>query len=97
MAETVEVVEKHRFDEANLAAYMAANVEGFEGPLEISQFAGGQSNPTYKLDTPKRSYVLRRKPPGKLLPSASRGRSGVPGYCRSESNRLSGTARVLSL
>ncbi len=70
MADTVEIVEKHRFDEAKLVDYMAAHVEGFEGPLKISQFSGGQSNPTYKLDTPKQSYVLRRKPPGKLLPSA---------------------------
>jgi aminoglycoside phosphotransferase (APT) family kinase protein len=49
---------------------MAANVEGFRGPLTVLQFKGGQSNPTYRLDTPGRSYVLRRKPFGKLLPSA---------------------------
>jgi aminoglycoside phosphotransferase (APT) family kinase protein len=45
-------------------------VEGFEGPLEVRQFKGGQSNPTYQLVTPGHRYVLRRKPPGKLLPSA---------------------------
>jgi len=49
---------------------MTAHVEGFCGPLGVGQFKGGQSNPTYKLTTPGRSYVLRRKPPGKLLPSA---------------------------
>ena len=45
-------------------------MRGFSGPLTISQFKGGQSNPTYLLTTPQRRYVLRRKPPGKLLPSA---------------------------
>ena len=40
------------------------------GPLTVQQFKGGQSNPTYLLETPARKYVLRRKPPGKLLPSA---------------------------
>ncbi|MFD1190657.1 MULTISPECIES: phosphotransferase family protein [Phenylobacterium] len=67
---TKEVAESHRFDEAALAAWMQANVEGFEGPLEVRQFKGGQSNPTYQLVTPAKKYVMRRKPPGKLLPSA---------------------------
>ena len=67
---TKPVAESHRFDEAALAAWMEANVDGFEGPLEVRQFKGGQSNPTYQLVTPARKYVLRRKPPGKLLPSA---------------------------
>src|SRR6516225_10886266 len=49
---------------------MAGHVEGFSGPLTVLQFKGGQSNPTYRLDTPGRSYVMRRKPFGKLLPSA---------------------------
>ena len=57
-------------DEARLSAWMAQNVEGFEGPLAINQFKGGQSNPTYQLTTPGAVYVLRRKPPGVLLPSA---------------------------
>lgn len=67
---TQEVVESHRFDEAALAAWMEENVEGYAGPLEVRQFKGGQSNPTYQLVTPGKKYVLRRKPPGKLLPSA---------------------------
>ncbi len=67
---TKEVEEKHRFDVARLEAYMAAQVPGFEGPLTVSQFKGGQSNPTYKLAARSGNYVLRRKPPGKLLPSA---------------------------
>ncbi len=67
---TKSVAESHRFDEAKLHAWMQANVEGYEGPLEVRQFKGGQSNPTYQLVTPNRKYVMRRKPPGKLLPSA---------------------------
>jgi len=67
---TTPVREGHRFDEAALARWMAANVEGFRGPLTIEQFKGGQSNPTYKLLTPERSYVMRRKPPGQLLKGA---------------------------
>lgn len=58
------------FDEAALSRWMADHVPGFEGPLSIEQFKGGQSNPTYKLVTPGRSYVLRRKPPGQLLKGA---------------------------
>jgi aminoglycoside phosphotransferase (APT) family kinase protein len=49
---------------------MQHHVPDFQGPLHIEQFVGGQSNPTYKLNTPKLSYVLRRKPPGVLLPGA---------------------------
>jgi aminoglycoside phosphotransferase (APT) family kinase protein len=67
---TREVAERLRFDEAALAGWMHDHVEGFDGPLAVSQFKGGQSNPTYRLDTPGRAYVLRRKPPGKLLPGA---------------------------
>mgnify|MGYP000474668826 CR=1 FL=1 len=67
---TKEVADQHRFDEAALAGFLEANVEGYEGPLTVQEFKGGQSNPTYKLVTPNKSYVLRRKPPGKLLPSA---------------------------
>ncbi len=59
-----------RFDESALNRYMKKNVEGYKGPLTVRKFRGGQSNPTYLLETPKRKYVLRRKPPGKLLPSA---------------------------
>lgn len=67
---TKDVAEALAFDEAALDAWMTQNVEGYVGPLTVTQFRGGQSNPTYKLDTPGASYVLRRKPPGKLLPSA---------------------------
>ena len=61
---------RHRIDEARLAAWMEAHVKGFAGPLTVMQFRGGQSNPTYRLETPGQAYVLRRKPFGTLLPSA---------------------------
>lgn len=67
---TAPVREAHRFDESALARWMTEHVEGFAGPLMVEQFKGGQSNPTYKLTTPGRSYVLRRKPPGQLLKGA---------------------------
>src|SRR6266545_3639050 len=67
---TKEVAAPLRFDAARLETYLAANAPGFAGPLTVRQFKGGQSNPTYLLETPGRKYVLRRKPPGKLLPSA---------------------------
>ena len=67
---TTPVRAAHRFDEAALLGWMTANVQDFAGPLTVEQFKGGQSNPTYKLITPARSYVLRRKPPGQLLKGA---------------------------
>jgi aminoglycoside phosphotransferase (APT) family kinase protein len=67
---TKEVSAPLRFDTARLEEYLTANAQGFKGPLGVKQFKGGQSNPTYMLETPQRKYVLRRKPPGKLLPSA---------------------------
>ena len=57
-------------DEAAVHAYLSKNLEGFEGPMEVTKFQGGQSNPTFQLKTPAHSYVLRRKPPGVLLKSA---------------------------
>ena len=57
-------------DAPRLEHYLAQQIEDFQGPLAVRQFKGGQSNPTYLLETPTRKYVLRRKPPGKLLPSA---------------------------
>jgi len=67
---TKPVEERHRFDELRLDKWMREHVEGFSGPLVVLQFKGGQSNPTYRLDTGTRSYVMRRRPFGKLLPSA---------------------------
>jgi aminoglycoside phosphotransferase (APT) family kinase protein len=67
---TSDVRVGYRFDEDALARWMAANISDFAGPLSVRQFTGGQSNPTYKLSTPRRTFVLRRKPPGQLLRGA---------------------------
>ncbi|EDM72598.1 thiamine-phosphate pyrophosphorylase [Roseobacter sp. AzwK-3b] len=53
-----------------LSLWLAAHLPGFRGPVTATKFSGGQSNPTYRLDTPSGAYVLRRKPPGVLLKSA---------------------------
>lgn len=58
------------FNEKHLTAWMEKQIASFQGPLIIEQFKGGQSNPTFLLRTPHHLYVLRRKPPGNLLPSA---------------------------
>ena len=73
MADGVEIIpvrEIHQFNEGALFDYLTENVDGFSGTLQISQFQGGQSNPTFLLKTPEREYVMRKKPPGNLLPSA---------------------------
>ncbi|HET9063568.1 MAG TPA: phosphotransferase, partial [Candidatus Binatia bacterium] len=102
---TREVADRLRFDEKRLAEYLTAHAEGFRGPLEVRQFKGGQSNPTYQLITPTKKYVLRRKPPGKLLPSAhavdreyrvitALGTTGFPvarTYCLCEDESVIGT------
>ena len=59
-----------QLDEARLAEYLSAHIDGFSGPVTAHKFSGGQSNPTFRLETPKGQYVLRRQPPGKLLKSA---------------------------
>ena len=68
--EIIPVREMHQFNEGALFDYLMENVDGFKGPLQVSQFQGGQSNPTFLLHTPEREYVMRKKPPGNLLPSA---------------------------
>lgn len=69
---TRAVSEQHAFDTDALTGWMKQHVEGFEGPVQVEMFKGGQSNPTYKLITPSKSYVMRAKPGpvAKLLPSA---------------------------
>ncbi len=69
---TRPVAASHAFDVAALEAYLQRGLPGFEGPLTVEQFKGGQSNPTYKLITPNRRYAMRSKPGpvAKLLPSA---------------------------
>jgi len=65
-----EVREAHRFDERALDRYLAEHLEGYRGPLRVRQFEGGQSNPTFLLSAESGDYVLRKKPPGTLLPRA---------------------------
>jgi aminoglycoside phosphotransferase (APT) family kinase protein len=64
------IEERHRIDETSLDRWMRQNVEHYAGPLKVLQFKGGQSNPTYRVDTAGACYVVRRKPFGRLLPSA---------------------------
>ena len=66
----VQVREAHRFDENALADYLTKELDDFSGRLEVLQFGYGQSNPTFLLSAGHKDYVLRKKPPGKLLPSA---------------------------
>lgn len=67
---TRPVAPQHAIDVARLSDWLGAHVAPLAGPLEVAQFKGGQSNPTYLLTAGDQNYVLRRKPPGKLLPSA---------------------------
>jgi aminoglycoside phosphotransferase (APT) family kinase protein len=69
-AETIAVRDAHRFDEARLASHLSGRLDGFSGHMSVSQFQGGQSNPTFLIESGGRRWVLRKKPPGKLLPSA---------------------------
>jgi aminoglycoside phosphotransferase (APT) family kinase protein len=67
---TTEVRVAHRFDEAGLRAYLAARLGGIGATIKVRQFAAGQSNPTFLVESGARRFVLRKKPPGPLLPSA---------------------------
>ena len=67
---TRPVAPQHAFDTGRLASWLDATIGPQDGPVEVAQFKGGQSNPTYLVTAGSRRYVLRRKPPGKLLPSA---------------------------
>ncbi|HXY98798.1 MAG TPA: phosphotransferase [Stellaceae bacterium] len=70
-ADVIPVLAQHRFDEAALERFMTRQIAGFVPPLKVAQFHGGMSNPTFMLsDGAGRRLVLRKKPPGKLLPSA---------------------------
>ncbi|WP_417778854.1 phosphotransferase [Stutzerimonas xanthomarina] len=68
--ELIDVLPAHRFDEAALAQYLRQQLPKLGSELKVRQFQGGQSNPTYLLESAGRRYVLRKKPPGKVLPSA---------------------------
>jgi len=69
-ASIIDVLAQHRFDVAPLWRYLEAHLPDFTLPATLRQFQGGQSNPTFLIETPSRNFVLRKKPPGKLLPSA---------------------------
>lgn len=69
-AGTRPVAPQHAFDISRLAAFMRQHVDDFRGELQVEQFKGGQSNPTFLLTAGAKQYVMRRKPPGALLPSA---------------------------
>ena len=68
--ELTEVRDAHRFDEAALGRYLRELVAGYGGVMTVRQFEGGQSNPTFLLEAQGSQYVLRKQPPGQLLPSA---------------------------
>lgn len=103
---TGAVRDAHRFDTERLAQYLREHVENFAGALEVEQFKGGQSNPTFLVRAGDKRYVMRRKPPGKLLPSAhavdreyrvitALARTGVPvarSYALCEDESVIGTA-----
>ncbi|MGQ0587080.1 MAG: phosphotransferase [Gammaproteobacteria bacterium] len=106
---TMPVAERQRFDTARLQAWLRAHVEGFDDggrAIEVEQFKGGQSNPTFRITAGNKQYVLRRKPAGKLLPSApavdreyrvisALGRAGIPvarAYCLCLDESVIGTA-----
>ena len=106
---TMPVAERQRFDVARLQAYLRQHVEGFDdggAPIVVEQFKGGQSNPTFRITAGPKKYVLRRKPAGKLLPSAhavdreyrvitALHGTGVPvarTYCLCEDETVIGTA-----
>lgn len=69
-AGTMPVKDSHKFDEAKLKSYLEDNIGGLGGDFNVAQFKGGQSNPTYKIIFGDRSFVMRRKPPGKILSTA---------------------------
>ena len=66
---TKEVEERHRIDEKRLDAWMKENVEGYQGPPTVLQFKGGQSNPTYKIETPARSLTIGPSLATRFIPS----------------------------
>ena len=67
--ETIPVREAHRLNEKKLHTYLADHMDGIGDQISLHQFAIGQSNPTYMVTTDSNRYVLRKKPPGNLLPS----------------------------
>ena len=86
---TKEVADRYRFDVKKLESYLAERIEGFQTPLEVRQFKGGQSNPTYQLVTPNRKYVLQAQAAGQASAVGPCGRSRIPRHLGAASDRLS--------
>ncbi len=70
LSETIPVREAHQFDVDRFSEYIRNQIDGLEGQIDVAQMRAGQSNPTYLLKCGKQEWVLRKKPPGELLPSA---------------------------
>ena len=94
---TQAVANHHAFDITALSVWLTMNLPGFEGPLVVESFKGGQSNPTYKLLTPGRSYVMRAKPGGQTPAVSPRHRTRVCRYARVGRNRGPGSPNALPL
>ena len=92
MPATIPVRPGHAFDVAALSTWMSSHVAGFNGPIDVTQFEGGQSNPTFLLRSPGAAYVLRKKPPGQLLPSAHLVEREYPRHERAGADPRAGTA-----
>ena len=90
---TTEVAERHRFDTEALERHLAEHVEGFTGPLTVRAFKGGQSNPTYQLETPQSPLRPAPQAAGKAAAFGARGRSRAPRHDGGPRDRLSGAAR----
>ena len=87
---TKEVEERHRIDEASLDGWMRENVEGYQGPLNVLQFKGGQSNPTYQLETPGAILCDAPQAVRQIAAVGACGRSRVPRHRRARQAGLSG-------
>ena len=69
--DVIDILDQHQFPQGPLEDYLVSHVDGFSRPLKVRQFQGGMSNPTFLIESgDRRTYVMRKKPPGQLLPSA---------------------------
>ena len=94
---TKEVEERHRVNEANLDAWMRENVEGYQGPLTVLQFKGGQSNPTYRLEHARPLLCDAPQPVRQIAAVGACGRSRVPRHLSPRQAGLSGRERLCAL
>src|SRR5207253_2818786 len=93
---TMPVPDKHRVDVNVLEAYLREHIPGLTGPLAVEQFRGGQSNPTFRVTADRRRFALRRKPPGKLLPSAHEIERWTKQYRASETEKIKAMERLIA-